>query len=52
MRCVATSSSVADYISLADRTKEVMSDGEVLDFLRPSVRCPPEVVFEDTACAF
>lgn len=39
-RCVAKSSSEVECITLADMAK-VMAVGQVLDFLRPSMRSPP-----------
>ena len=50
-RCVATSPSEAEYISLAETAKEVVAVGQVLDFLRPSVRYSPVVIYEDNVGA-
>ena len=46
-KCVSTSSSEAEYISLAECTKEAMFVRYVLEFLEPGKRLPPIVLRED-----
>ena len=50
-RCVATSSSEAEYISLPETAKDIMAVRQVLEFLRPGVKYPPVVVLEDNVGA-
>ena len=43
-RCVATSSSEAEYISVAETAKDITAVHQVLEFFRPGVKYPPAVL--------